>query len=33
LATSIETVPSAEHRVHEIKFDGYRVQVRLAIGP
>lgn len=30
LATSIEKVPSGERWVHEIKFDGYRVQVHLA---
>ncbi|WP_407152431.1 non-homologous end-joining DNA ligase [Bradyrhizobium sp. ORS 86] len=30
LATSIEKVPSGERRIHEIKFDGYRVQVHLA---
>jgi bifunctional non-homologous end joining protein LigD len=29
LATSIEKVPSGERWVHEIKFDGYRVQVHL----
>jgi bifunctional non-homologous end joining protein LigD len=26
LATSIEKVPSGERWIHEIKFDGYRVQ-------
>ena len=30
LATSIEKVPSGARWVHEIKFDGYRVQVHLA---
>ena len=30
LATSIEKVPSGARWIHEIKFDGYRVQVRLA---
>ena len=30
LATSIEKVPSGERWIHEIKFDGYRVQVHLA---
>ena len=29
LATSIEKVPSGDRWVHEIKFDGYRVQVHL----
>jgi bifunctional non-homologous end joining protein LigD len=29
LATAIEKVPSGERWVHEIKFDGYRVQVHL----
>jgi len=29
LATSIERVPSGARWVHEIKFDGYRVQVHL----
>ena len=29
LATSVEKVPSGERRIHEIKFDGYRVQVHL----
>jgi bifunctional non-homologous end joining protein LigD len=29
LATSINKVPSGERWVHEIKFDGYRVQVHL----
>jgi bifunctional non-homologous end joining protein LigD len=29
LATSIDTVPVGERWVHEIKFDGYRVQVHL----
>ena len=30
LATSIEKVPNGERWIHEIKFDGYRVQVHLA---
>src|ERR1700679_3850794 len=30
LATSIDKVPSGERWIHEIKFDGYRVQVHLA---
>jgi bifunctional non-homologous end joining protein LigD len=30
LATSIERLPSGERWIHEIKFDGYRVQVHLA---
>lgn len=30
LATSVETVPSGSRWIHEIKFDGYRVQVHLA---
>jgi hypothetical protein len=30
LASSIERVPNGERWVHEIKFDGYRVQVHLA---
>src|SRR3979409_2312364 len=29
LATSIDKVPGGERLVHEIKFDGYRVQVHL----
>jgi hypothetical protein len=29
LATSIDKVPSGERWLHEIKFDGYRVQVHL----
>jgi ATP-dependent DNA ligase len=29
LATSIDKVPTGERWVHEIKFDGYRVQVHL----
>jgi len=29
LASSTEKVPSGERWVHEIKFDGYRVQVHL----
>jgi len=30
LATSIERLPSGGRWIHEIKFDGYRVQVHLA---
>jgi ATP-dependent DNA ligase len=30
LASPIEKVPSGERWIHEIKFDGYRVQVHLA---
>jgi bifunctional non-homologous end joining protein LigD len=30
LATSIERVPSGDRWIHEIKFDGYRVQVHMA---
>ena len=30
LATSIEKVPSGDRWIHEIKFDGYRVQLHLA---
>jgi bifunctional non-homologous end joining protein LigD len=30
LATSIDKVPSGERCIHEIKFDGYRVQLRIA---
>jgi bifunctional non-homologous end joining protein LigD len=30
LATSVEKVPSGSRWIHEIKFDGYRVQVHLA---
>ena len=30
LATSIDKVPTGERWIHEIKFDGYRVQVHLA---
>src|SRR6201996_1398416 len=30
LATSIDKVPSGERWIHEIKFDGYRVQIHLA---
>ncbi|MBR0944352.1 non-homologous end-joining DNA ligase [Bradyrhizobium liaoningense] len=30
LATSIDRVPAGERWIHEIKFDGYRVQVHLA---
>jgi hypothetical protein len=29
LATSIEKLPSGDRWIHEIKFDGYRVQVHL----
>jgi bifunctional non-homologous end joining protein LigD len=29
LATGIEKVPSGDRWIHEIKFDGYRVQVQL----
>jgi bifunctional non-homologous end joining protein LigD len=29
LATSIEKVPSGARRIHEIKLDGYRIQVHL----
>src|ERR1700709_858785 len=29
LATSISKVPSGERWIHEIKFDGYRVQVHI----
>ena len=29
LATATEKVPSGEHWIHEIKFDGYRVQVHI----
>jgi bifunctional non-homologous end joining protein LigD len=29
LATSVDKVPSGERWIHEIKFDGYRVQVHL----
>src|SRR4051794_10643429 len=29
LATSVDTVPNGQRWVHEIKFDGYRVQVHL----
>jgi bifunctional non-homologous end joining protein LigD len=29
LATSIQKVPSGDRWIHEIKFDGYRVQVHL----
>ena len=29
LATSIEKVPTGKRWVHEIKFDGYRVQIHL----
>jgi bifunctional non-homologous end joining protein LigD len=32
LATSIDKVPSGARWIHEIKFDGYRVQVHLANG-
>jgi bifunctional non-homologous end joining protein LigD len=30
LASSVEKVPSGSRWIHEVKFDGYRVQVRLA---
>jgi bifunctional non-homologous end joining protein LigD len=30
LASSIERVPTGERWVHEIKFDGYRVQLHIA---
>jgi bifunctional non-homologous end joining protein LigD len=30
LASSIHKVPSGERWIHEVKFDGYRVQVHLA---
>ena len=30
LATSIEKVPSGERWLHEVKFDGYRVQLHIA---
>jgi bifunctional non-homologous end joining protein LigD len=30
LASSIDKVPSGERWIHEVKFDGYRVQVHLA---
>ena len=30
LASSIEKVPSGARWIHEIKFDGYRVQIHLA---
>src|SRR5882672_7336570 len=30
LATSIDKVPSGDRWIHEIKFDGYRVQAHLA---
>jgi bifunctional non-homologous end joining protein LigD len=30
LASSIERVPSGERWIHEIKFDGYRVQLHIA---
>ena len=29
LATSVDSVPSGRRRLHEIKFDGYRLQVHL----
>jgi bifunctional non-homologous end joining protein LigD len=32
LATSIDKVPSGERWVHEIKFDGYRVQLHISNG-
>src|ERR1700710_3197436 len=30
LATAIERVPQGERWIHEIKFDGYRVQLQIA---
>ena len=30
LAAAIDRVPSGERWIHEIKFDGYRVQIHLA---
>jgi bifunctional non-homologous end joining protein LigD len=33
LATSIEKVPSGDPWVHEIKFDGYRLQLHIANDP
>jgi bifunctional non-homologous end joining protein LigD len=30
LATKIEKVPSGDRWIHEIKFDGYRVQLHIA---
>jgi bifunctional non-homologous end joining protein LigD len=33
LATSITKVPSGERWLHEIKFDGYRVQVHIQHSP
>jgi bifunctional non-homologous end joining protein LigD len=30
LATSIAKAPSGERWIHEVKFDGYRVQVHIA---
>jgi ATP-dependent DNA ligase len=32
LASSVEKVPSGERWIHEVKFDGYRVQVHLVNG-
>ena len=32
LATAIDRLPSGDRWVHEIKFDGYRVQVHLSNG-
>jgi bifunctional non-homologous end joining protein LigD len=32
LATSIDKVPSGERWVHEINFDGYRVQLHISNG-
>jgi ATP-dependent DNA ligase len=29
LATSVDKVPSGQRWIHEVKFDGYRVQVHL----
>ena len=33
LASSVDTVPNGRRWVHEIKFDGYRVQVHLKDAP
>jgi bifunctional non-homologous end joining protein LigD len=33
LASSIEKVPSGARWIHEIKFDGYRVQIHLQTRP
>jgi bifunctional non-homologous end joining protein LigD len=32
LASAIEKVPSGKRWIHEIKFDGYRVQIHVANG-